>query len=40
MNAVFAEPGLAPEDVQTLFEVLARLRGGAGDFHPDGEQDG
>ncbi len=39
VNAVFAEPGLDPEDVQTLFEILARLRGDAGDFHPDGEQD-
>ena len=32
VDAVFAEPGLDPADVRVLFEVLARLRAGAGDF--------
>ncbi len=32
VDAVFAEPGLDAADVRVLFEVLARLRAGAGDF--------
>ena len=32
VNAVFAKPGLDDADVRTLFDVLARLRAGAGDF--------
>ncbi|MHB1928942.1 MAG: MarR family winged helix-turn-helix transcriptional regulator [Acidimicrobiales bacterium] len=35
VNAVFDEPGLDGADVRALFEVLARLRGNAGDFGAD-----
>jgi DNA-binding MarR family transcriptional regulator len=31
---VFARPGMAPEDLAQLFEVLQRFRQGAGDFAP------
>ena len=33
LNAtVFAGPGLAPDDVERLVELLTRMRGAAGDF--------
>ncbi len=35
VQEVFADPGLDGGDVRTLFEVLARLRAGAGDFGDD-----
>lgn len=32
LNAVFADPGLEPDDTATLIDVLTRFRSAAGDF--------